>query len=56
MAQATWRAFANRNPWVVFDSLGHVVSELRPFLAPPLEHAQKQQPFVAMWEPGGPWK
>jgi len=56
MAQATWRAFANRNPSTIFESLGQVVSELRPFLTPPLEHAQRQQPFGAMWEPGGPWK
>jgi predicted nucleotidyltransferase component of viral defense system len=56
MAQATWKAFANRNPSMTFESLVQVVSELRPFLTPPLEHAQKQQPFGAMWEPGGPWK
>jgi predicted nucleotidyltransferase component of viral defense system len=54
-AQANWKAFATRNRPGDFESLAQVVSELRRFLLPPLEHARSDQPFAATWTPGGPW-
>ena len=54
-AQANWRAFAGRSRLRGFESLAHVVAELRPFLLPPLAHARTGEPFAAHWNPGGPW-
>jgi hypothetical protein len=54
-AQANWKAFATRNRPRDFESLAQVVSELRAFLREPLEHARTGEPFIARWEPGGPW-
>jgi predicted nucleotidyltransferase component of viral defense system len=55
-AQANWRAFAGRSQLKGFESLNKVVTELRPFLLPPLEHARNDAPFTARWDPGGPWR
>lgn len=54
-ARANWKAFATRNRPGDFESLAQVVSELRRFLLSPLEHARSEQPFTAIWNPGGPW-
>jgi predicted nucleotidyltransferase component of viral defense system len=54
-AQANWKAFATRNRPRDFESLAQVVSELRHFLLPPLQHARTGEPFAAIWNPGGPW-
>ena len=54
-ALASWRAFAGRNQLRAFESLAHVVGELRSFLTPPLESARTGRPFTARWHPGGPW-
>jgi hypothetical protein len=54
-AQANWHAFAGRSQLRGFESLAHVVAELRAFLLPPLEHARTGEPFTAHWKPGGPW-
>lgn len=54
-AQANWRAFAGRSQLRGFESLAHVVAELRAFLLPPLEYAKTGEPFPAHWSPGGPW-
>jgi hypothetical protein len=54
-ALANWRAFSGRNQLRGFHSLAQVVTELRPFLLPPLEHAHTGEPFAARWNPGGPW-
>ena len=54
-AQANWKAFATRTRPGDFESLAQVVSELRRFLLPTLEHARSERPFAAIWNPGGPW-
>jgi len=54
-AQRNWKAFASRTGVREFDSLAHVVDELRVFLARPLALARTRDPFGARWEPGGPW-
>lgn len=54
-AQANWRAFAGRSQLRGFESLAHVVAELRAFLLPPLEHARTGELFTSHWNPGGPW-
>jgi hypothetical protein len=54
-AQANWRAFAGRSRLQGFESLAKVVTELRAFLSPALEHARTSEPFTARWNPGGPW-
>ena len=54
-AQVNWKAFATRNRPRDFESLAQVVSELRRFLHDPLEHARSGEPFIAKWNPGGPW-
>lgn len=54
-AQANWKAFATRNRPRDFESLAQVVSELRRFLLPPLQHARTGEPFARSWNPGGPW-
>jgi Nucleotidyl transferase AbiEii toxin, Type IV TA system len=55
-AQANWKAIATRNRPRDFESLAQVVSELRRFLLPPLQHARAGEPFGRNWSPGGPWK
>jgi hypothetical protein len=52
-ALANWRAFSGRNQLLGLESLVQVVSELRPFLLQPLEHARTGEPFTAHWNPGG---
>jgi hypothetical protein len=54
-ALANWRAFAGRNKLESFESLAQVVSELRLFLLPVLEHARTGERFCARWKSGGPW-
>lgn len=54
-AQANWRAFSGRNQLRGFESLAQVVTELRPFVLPPLSHAHTGKSFAARWNPGGPW-
>ena len=54
-AQANWKAYAKRNRLRDFESLAHVVAELRQFLRPPVEHVVSDDIFSASWKPGGPW-
>jgi hypothetical protein len=54
IAQANWNAFAGRTE-TRFESLGHLVSELRQFLREPLQRARSGDDFTMRWNAGGPW-
>jgi predicted nucleotidyltransferase component of viral defense system len=54
-ALANWRAFASRNHPSDFQSLAHVVADLRLFLQEPVDHARTGESFRKTWNPNGPW-
>lgn len=54
-ARANWTSFVTRNEPEGFGSLSDLVTEVRQFLASPLEHARTGKAFNATWNPRGPW-
>lgn len=54
-ARANWKAFVTRNRPDGFDLLADLVTEVRTFLMPPLDHVRTGRAFKATWNPGGPW-
>lgn len=52
--QKQWAAFVKRVAPNA-EPLQHVVSELAPFLGPPLAHAATPDAFRMAWSPPGPW-
>lgn len=55
VAQANWKAYANRNRSRDFQALAQVVDEVALFLQAPMHHARTGDVLFAQWYPGGPW-
>lgn len=55
--QTEWTTFLEREGLSdpSLDNFEAVVGDLKLFLLPPLEAANNGDPFMAVWEPGGPW-
>jgi hypothetical protein len=52
-----WRAFIRRSRFAEEpNDLKNLVSEVRRFALPLLNAAANEQPFIAFWKAGGPWK
>jgi predicted nucleotidyltransferase component of viral defense system len=52
-----WRAFVRRSRFIEdLAELERLVAEIRQFALPVLAAAADEKPFIAGWEPGGPWK
>jgi len=57
--QTQWKAFLNKSGIVIEDrksDLSDIVDDLRHFLLPMLETISKDEAFVMMWKPVGPWE
>jgi predicted nucleotidyltransferase component of viral defense system len=55
--QRNWKAFLETEGLADpdLDNFEAIVGDLKLFLLPPLEAANNRDPFIAVWEPGGPW-